>query len=140
LDANGDGAITKAESDAARAARREKGEEKRAAKKAEMLSRYDADGNGEMDEAERAAARAERGAEREAKRAERGDRGDRKAKRGDRPKLDANADGFISQAEYLDMADTLFTRMDANGDGQLVKGEGRKRGKKGKRGKRGGRR
>ena len=41
---------------------------------------------------------------------------------------------MISRAEYDAATDALFNRMDANGDGVLTEGEGRKRrGRKGKR-------
>jgi len=135
LDANGDGAITREEADAAQAARMEERGEKREARRAEILEKYDTDQNGELSEAERQQLRAEGKKMRKARGFRGKDKADGKrseARREGRPKLDADADGMISQAEYLAMADTLFARMDANGDGQLEKGEGRK-GKKGKR-------
>jgi len=57
----------------------------------------------------------------------------KKERRKDRPKVDANGDGMISMEEHMAVSERLFARMDANDDGVLTKGEGRKR--KGKRGK-----
>jgi len=126
VDANGDGAITREEMDAAKAARKDKKGERRDFMKAKMLERYDTNVDGELSEAERAAARTER----KEKRTER--REDRKERREERPKPDANGDGFVSLDEHMAVAEQLFIRMDANGDGVLTKGEGKKRkGRKG---------
>ena len=80
-------------------------------------------------------------AEFEAKTGEKGKRGGKKGKRGkrgERADADTNGDGFISLDEHLAVSDQLFTRLDANADGVLTEGEGRKRkGKRGGWGKRG---
>jgi len=133
LDANGDGAISRDEMDAV-------GEKFKARKdemKAKVLERYDTNLDGELNDAERTVMRSER----EAKAGEKGKLGGEKGKRGkrgDRPNPDANGDGFISLDEHLAVSDQLFTRLDANADGVLTEGEGRKRkGKRGGWGKRG---
>jgi len=132
LDANGDGALTPDEI----AAKRDERDAKRDARRAEMLKKYDTNLDGELSEAERTVLKAERQEKRAAKKAERAEGG--KKRRGDRPKADANEDGMISLDEHLAMSDQLFARMDANGDGVLTEGEGRKRkGRKGRKGKRG---
>ena len=102
--------------------------------KAKILERYDTNLDGELNDAERTVMKAERDAKGEGKRGRKGKRG----KRADRPNPDANGDGFISLDEHLDVSEQLFTRLDANADGVLTEGEGRKR--KGRRGwgKRGG--
>jgi hypothetical protein len=83
------------------------------------------------------AERESRSEDRKAKRD--GMRGDRKrgkkGKRSQRPNPDANGDGFVSLDEHLAVSEKLFARLDANDDGVLTKGEGRKR-----RGRRGGKR
>jgi len=124
LDADGDGSISREEMEAVS----EKRKARKASKKAEILERYDTNLDGELSDAERTVLKAER----DAKRAEKGERGGKKGKRGERPNPDANGDGFISLDEHLAMADQLFARLDANSDGVLTEGEGRKR--KGKRG------
>ncbi|MEP3655361.1 MAG: EF-hand domain-containing protein [Litorimonas sp.] len=126
LDTNGDGLLSKAEMDARGEKRKARKEERRA----KVLEKFDTNLDGELSEAERTVMKAEG----KAKRAERkADRKDRKTKRAERPKLDANGDGFISLEEHTVATEQLFARMDANGDGVLTKGEGKKR--KGKRGK-----
>jgi len=122
LDANGDGLLSREEMDAAG----DKRKDRRAAMKAKALEKFDTNLDGELSEAERTVMRAEL-AEKRGERKER-----RKDRRADRPKVDANSDGFVSMEEHMAVTDLLFTRMDANGDGVLTKGEGRKR--KGKRG------
>ena len=50
-------------------------------------------------------------------------KGDHKAKMFE--KQDANGDGMISEAEFLDNAKKHFAEMDANGDGNVTKEEGK---------------
>lgn len=131
LDANGDGAISRDEMTAVG----EKFKARKDARKAKMLERYDTNLDGELSDVERTVMKAERDAKGEGKR--KGKKGKR-GKRADRPNPDANGDGFISLDEHLAVSEQLFTRLDANSDGVLTEGEGRKR--KGRRGggKRGG--
>lgn len=124
LDANGDGAISRDEMEAAG----EKRQSQRGEMKEKALERYDTNLDGELSDAERTAMKAER----EARAGENGRRGGKKGKRGKRPNPDANGDGFISLDEHMAISEQLFTRLDANADGVLTKGEGRKR--KGRRG------
>jgi len=56
-------------------------------------------------------------------------RGDHKASR---IKRDTNEDGFITRAEFDAATEAMFTRLDANADGVLTEGEGRKK-RRGKR-------
>jgi len=130
LDANGDGAISREEMDAIS----QKSQARKETMKAKILERYDTNLDGELNDAERTVMKAERDAKGEGKRGRKGKRG----KRADRPNPDANGDGFISLDEHLAVSEQLFTRLDANADGVLTEGEGRKR--KGRRGwgKRGG--
>lgn len=131
LDANGDGVISQEEMSAANDARRDKRSERRDAKKAEMLERFDTNVDGELSETERQAARAERKGERGERRKDRSEK--RKTRRADRPQPDANGDGLVSLEEHMAVSEQLFLRMDANGDGVLTKGEGKKRKKRGDR-------
>ena len=133
LDANGDGAISRDEMDAVG----EKLKARRDAHKSKVLERYDTNLDGELSDAERTVMRSEF----EAKAGEKGKGGGKKGKRGkrgERADADTNGDGFISLDEHLAVSDQLFTRLDANADGVLTEGEGRKRkGKRGGWGKRG---
>lgn len=143
LDADKDGNISRAEMDAKRSERGGKRDAKKAERQAEMLKRFDTNLDGTLSESERVVMRAERDAKRAERKAERGEKqGDRKQRRAERPKPDANGDGFISLDEHLVVTEQLFARMDTNGDGVLEKGEGKKRkgrkGPKGERGPRGG--
>jgi len=127
LDTNKDGLLSRAEMEAAG----DKRKDRRKAVRAKVMEKFDTNLDGELSDAERTVMKAER----KEKRADMKER--RKDRRSERPKFDANDDGFISMEEHMAVTDQLFTRMDANGDGVLTKGEGRKR--KGKRGmKRGG--
>ena len=145
LDADGDGAITRAEMEAVG----EKMKARRDEHKAKIMERFDTNLDGELSDAERTVMKAERDArdeERgegrkargEGKRAE-GRRGEgphgMRGKRGKRPNPDANGDGVVSLDEHLTVSEQLFARLDANADGVLTKGEGGKR-----RGMRGGKR
>ena len=119
-DTNFDGLLTKEEIKAARQT-----------KKAERKAKFDTDGDGEINEAEKAAAKAlrkEKRAEYKAKKKERkGEKGKKRGLRGD-----TNDDGVISRAEFDTATIALFERLDANADGVLTEGEGKKRrGKKG---------
>lgn len=127
LDANGDGLLSRDEMDAVGAKR----EARKDAMRAKVLEKFDTNLDGKLSETERTVMKAER----KEKRADKKDR--RKDRRADRPKADANGDGFVSMDEHIAVTEQLFARMDANGDGVLTKGEGRKR--KGKRGQKRGR-
>lgn len=128
LDTNGDNLLSSDEMDARRADRKAKKE----AKLKKALETFDTDQDGKLNKAERSAMKAGHKKKRADKKDKRGDR------RANRP--DANDDDLISLAEHMAVSEKLFTRMDANGDGVLTEGEGRKRkGKRGKRGKRRGR-
>lgn len=130
LDTNGDGLLSRAEMEARGAKRKER----KAAHRQERMKTFDTNLDGELSEAERTVMKAER----KEKWAERtSNRKDRKSKRSKRPKIDANDDGLISFDEHMAVTEQLFTRMDANADGVLTKGEGKKR--RGKRGDRRGR-
>jgi hypothetical protein len=119
LDANDDGLLSKDEV----SARGEKRKGKKQARREKIMQKFDTNLDGELSDAERTVMNAERKAKREGK----------KERRKDRPKVDANGDGMVSMDEHMAVSERLFARMDANGDGVLTKGEGRKR--KGKRGK-----
>lgn len=136
LDTDGDGAVSRAEMNAVG----EKMRTRRNARKEKVMERYDTNLDGELSDAERTVMKAERESRSEDRKAKRdGMRGDRKrgswGKRSQRPNPDANGDGFVSLDEHLAVSEKLFTRLDANDDGVLTKGEGRKR-----RGRRGGKR
>lgn len=129
MDTDGDGSVSEAEMLAARDARGERREGRNDDRREAMMERFDTNADGEISDAERAVARelaqarrGERRAQREVRRNNRSER-----PRSERPRLDADRDGFVSRAEYDAMGDALFARMDANGDGVLTQGEGRQR-------------
>ena len=133
LDTDGDGAVSRDEMNAVG----EKMRARRDARKEKVMERYDTNLDGELSDAERTVMKAERESRSEERKAKRGEmRGDRKrGKRSQRPNPDANGDGFVSLDEHLAVSEKLFSRLDANDDGVLTEGEGRKR-----RGRRGGKR
>lgn len=143
MDGNGDGVVTEAEMLAARDARPPRGPDARGPegrgpgsegpegrgpkgdrkedRRAKMMDQFDTNADGKLSDAERAVAR-------DLHKAKRGERkAEQKARRAERPRLDANRDGVVTKAEYDAMGDALFTRMDANNDGVLTQGEGRER-------------
>ena len=135
LDTNNDGLLSRDEVDA----RGDKKKTRKDAHRQKALEKFDTNLDGTLSEAERTVMKAERENMRAEKKGERktGDRKDRKDKRAERPKMDANGDGLVSLDEHMTVSEQLFARMDANSDGVLTKGEGRKR--KGKRGQKRGR-
>jgi hypothetical protein len=114
-DANGDGTVTRAEWDAAIAARG--AEASRSG--GEMFARLDANSDGQLVQAELQALRANR-AERRGRMEER--RG-RRQERPERPRMDTNNDGQISRAEWLAVPDRMHERADANRDGRVTREE-----------------
>ncbi|MBI1187926.1 MAG: hypothetical protein GC206_11465 [Alphaproteobacteria bacterium] len=99
-DANGDGAVTRAEALALREA---------------MFDRVDANGDGYLTEAEQAAMREGRAGRRGGAGAERMEAA--------RAEMDADGDGRLSQAEFMNGPMPLFDRADANSDGVLSAAE-----------------
>lgn len=138
MDADGDGAISRDEMTAVG----EKMKSRRDGRKEKFMERYDTNLDGELSEAERRVMKAEREAKGEGRKAKGdGARGEgmrgkgKRGMRGERPNPDANGDGFVSLDEHVTVSEQLFTRLDANADGVLTKGEGKRRGMRG--GKRG---
>lgn len=119
-DTNGDGVLSREEVDAVDA----KKSARKDALRQKVMEKYDTNLDGSLSEAERVVMKAER----KEKMAEK--KGKRTQHRAERPKLDANEDGLISLDEHMNVAEQLFTRMDANADGVLTKGEGKKRKRK----------
>lgn len=93
-DANGDGAITRAEAVAAREA---------------AFTAMDANGDGYVTAAERAAMSEGRGAR----------RGGGQRMEAARAEMDADGDGRLSRAEFMNAPMPLFDRADTNGDDVL---------------------
>lgn len=127
LDSNGDGLLSPDEM----SSRGDKQKARKDAHRQKFLEKYDTNLDGSLSEAERTVMKAERGNKRAEKKSK------RKNSRAERPKIDANGDGLVSLDEHMAVSEQLFTRMDANSDGVLTKGEGQKR--KGKRGQKRGR-
>ena len=121
-DLNDDGVISKDELEDARNAK----SEKRAERKAQRKAKLDLNGDGTIDDAEKAEARATREAHKAERKANRKDR----PKRAQSSKPDANGDGFVSREEHMAASVKMFEFLDANYDGVLTEGEGKKRKKK----------
>ena len=152
LDLNGDGFISRSEfeneADLREDRRQEAHEQRKDAHKDRLESlktMADTDGDGVVSEDERAAMRekfeARRGEKRDERRERMAEFRDRHAgsgagpdggRRGPDPlsRVDTNSDGLVSAQEYLAGAEKMFEHMDANGDGKLERGEGRRRGSK----------
>ena len=129
LDTNGDGLLSRDEMSAGNEKRKPHMEQRRAqmeTRRKAFMERYDTNLDGSLSDAERTVMKAEIGEKRG------GLKGKRRGKRAERPQMDTNGDGLVSLDEYMAISEQLFTRMDANADGVLTKGEGQKR--KGKRG------
>ena len=129
LDTNGDGLLSRDEMSAGNEKRKSHMEQRRAqmeTRRTAFMERYDTNLDGSLSDAERTVMKAEIGEKRG------GLKGKRRGKRAERPQMDTNGDGLVSLDEYMAISEQLFTRMDANADGVLTKGEGQKR--KGKRG------
>ena len=129
LDTNGDGLLSRDEMSAGNEKRKSHMEQRRAqmeTRRKAFMERYDTNLDGSLSDAERTVMKAEIGEKRG------GLKGKRRGKRAERPQMDTNGDGLVSLDEYMAISEQLFTRMDANADGVLTKGEGQKR--KGKRG------
>ena len=134
LDTNGDGLLSRDEMSAGNEKRKSHMEQRRAqmeTRRKAFMERYDTNLDGSLSDAERTVMKAEIGEKRG------GLKGKRRGKRAERPQMDTNGDGLVSLDEYMAISEQLFTRMDANADGVLTKGEGQKRnGKRGFRSRR----
>lgn len=138
-DADGNGAVTKAEALAAADARFAKmdanadgvlNEADKAAKVAKRFAAMDADKNGALSEAEFVAAHEARADKREDRREKRMSRGKAEGKMGRHggrhgggmkmmARADTNGDKAISQAEFRAAAEARFAKADANNDGTI---------------------
>ena len=130
LDSNSDGLLSRDEISAGG----DKQEARKNAHHQKSLEKFDTNLDGTLSEAERTVMMAERESKREEMKAK---HKDRKGNRAERPKMDADGDGLVSLDEHMAVSEQLFARMDANADGVLTKGEGKKR--KGRRGQKRGR-
>lgn len=124
MDANGDGLISQDEFNTAGDMRKDRKRDKR-------RERMDVNKDGQFDEADKQAFREKMESRRERYKEMRGRRGEdgRKGRRGGKNKMagiDTNGDDLISAQEYQAGAEKMFDHMDANGDGQLTEGEGRR--------------
>jgi hypothetical protein len=55
--------------------------------------------------------------------ADSGPKGRTRGARGERPQIDANNDGQISQSEFVARGASRFERLDTNGDGRVTREE-----------------
>lgn len=115
-DANQDGAVTRAEFDAALATRAQEKQTMMQQRSAEMFTRLDANKDGRVTRDELEAMRSRMG--------------ERMKDRRDGPPpapplgtFDANKDGKISRDEWIARPDPMFERADANKDGRLTREE-----------------
>jgi hypothetical protein len=126
-DANNDGEISLAEMQAAREARSEQRQTRRAGRLAERFAKLDTDGSGGVSEAEMEAGKDQM----REKRGKRGKRGDRAGggKRGGGKAMrmlrqaDTNGDKAISRAEFDTAMAQRFAKMDSDGDGNVTEAE-----------------
>lgn len=123
-DLNKDGQISKEEFDTALSAR----DEKKKARRDKVKSKLDLNGDGQVDQEERASFKDKRKASKEERKAKKGARKSSSNQRFQRP--DANQDGFVSRDEHMAAAERMFTLLDADSDGVLSQGEGKKRHKR----------
>lgn len=125
VDANKDGAITRAEADAAHAAMKAEWQKKRGERRAEMFGKLDTDKNGQLSQAE---FNAPRGDHAKGDHADRGHRGGHHGGKmgmgrmggGMFDRLDANKDGKVTLAEASAKRLEMFDKADANKDGTVT--------------------
>ena len=130
-DLDRDGYLSESEREQARTARREN-------KQAGRFDRLDANDDGIVSEDEFAAAAEMRGQRTRSdgdRSGRRGSRGPRKAKGSPQERLaeiDINGDGLVSFQEHMAGANVLFEKLDADQNGVLEQGEGRRRSRMGR--------